>query len=506
MHAHEDSQWPVLDALVERVVDQGRQIASAQAAEAKMLCEAVEVIVDRTAQLRREAQQAGRRYDSSADLPLREVSLELGMAMRMSDRTVQARVSEAFTLVKEFPRTLEAWSVGDIDAGHAWGISRVGILLTDADLRARYEELALAAAATESPARMTQAAKAIAATLCPEAFAELARAAADERMVRLYELPEGMARIIADLPAPLAHAVVDRLTEMARAVLRETDDAAADADGADAGAADAPLGPESADATATGTDGAAAIGTDDVADQKADAEAAEAPDPTRTGPATETVVTGPGSRTRQPAPGADPRRMDQIRADVFCDLLLTGAPTAHGDGDMLASITARVQITVPALTLAGDDSAGPALLAGYGPIDPALARRIAGLAPGWDRVFTDRCTGEPLAVDRYRPSAQLKRYLAARDERCRAPGCTRPAHRADIDHTFAASHGGATCDGNLGNFCRRHHTCKHHTAWRVRQLGHGVIEWTGPTGRRYLDRPPAAVRFVPAIDEAPAPF
>ncbi|MBZ6371577.1 MAG: HNH endonuclease [Microbacterium hominis] len=504
MHAHEDSQWPVLDELVERVVCARRQIAVAQAAEAKMLCEAVELIADRTAQLRQEAQQAGRRYDSSADLPLREVSLELGMAMRMSDRTVQARMSDAFTLVKEFPRTLEAWSAGDIDAGHAWGISRVGILLTDEDLRARYEDLALAAAATESPARMTQAAKAIAATLCPEAFAELARAAADERTVRLYELPEGMARIIADLPAPLAHAVVDRLTEMARAVLRETDTGPVDAEAApvepDAAAgdstraADAPADAATIEPEATEHD--ATTGPGDAA------ETGEAPEHDA---ATETLVTGPSSRTRRCVPGADPRRMDQIRADVFCDLLLTGAPTAHGTDGALASVRAQVQITVPALTLAGDDHGGPALLAGYGPIDPALARRIAGLAPGWDRVFADRHTGEPLAVDRYRPSAQLKRYLAARDERCRAPECTRPVYRADIDHTIPASQGGTTCDGNLGNFCRRHHICKHHTAWRVRQLGHGVLEWTAPTGRRYLDRPPAVVRFVPAREDPP-PF
>lgn len=38
---------------------------------------------------------------------------------------------------------------------------------------------------------------------------------------------------------------------------------------------------------------------------------------------------------------------------------------------------------------------------------------------------------------------------------------------------------------------------KHHTAWTVRQLGGGVLEWTSPTGRRYLDKPPAIVRFVP---------
>lgn len=82
-------------------------------------------------------------------------------------------------------------------------------------MRDRYESLALDAAATESTTRTTQAAKAIAAALCPEAFAQRARAAADERDVRLFDLDEGMVRLIADLPAPLGHAVYDLLTSRA---------------------------------------------------------------------------------------------------------------------------------------------------------------------------------------------------------------------------------------------------------------------------------------------------
>jgi hypothetical protein len=107
-------------------------------------------------------------------------------------------------------------------------------------------------------------------------------------------------------------------------------------------------------------------------------------------------------------------------------------------------------------------------------------------------------TGLPLAVDRYRPSAELRRFLRARDERCRFPGCRRRATRADVDHTIDYAHGGATCVENLAHFCARHHTVKHATRWRVRQLGGGVLEWTSPTGRRYRDRPPSTVQFVPS--------
>ena len=73
-----------------------------------------------------------------------------------------------------------------------------------------------------------------------------------------------------------------------------------------------------------------------------------------------------------------------------------------------------------------------------------------------------------------------------------------------MDHTVDAARGGATDHRNLCLLCRRHHVAKHNTGWRVHQLGGGVIEWTAPTGRRYLDRPPATVRFVAQnADDAP---
>ena len=246
--------------------------------------------------------------------------------------------------------------------------------------------------------------------------------------------------------------------------------------------------------------------TPDFPDSRSDpADGGAGPDPAED-PDTLRLETGPRAAA-EPRPGAtDARTLAQVRADLFCELLLTGIPSSCGDDDLFAHITAQIQVTVPALTLAGDPSGGPALLTGHGPIDPDIARRLAGLAPGWDRVFTDPDSGEVLAVDRYRPSAPIKRYLAARDERCRAPACTRPVHRCDCDHTVAAADGGPTDAENLAHFCRRHHTDKHQTAWRVRQLGRGIIEWIGPTGRRYADPPPAVVRFVPLIDDSPPPF
>ena len=44
---------------------------------------------------------------------------------------------------------------------------------------------------------------------------------------------------------------------------------------------------------------------------------------------------------------------------------------------------------------------------------------------------------------------------------------------------------------------------KQFTAWRVRQLGDGVLEWTSPLGRTYIDQPPPlGVHFRPVDDAA----
>lgn len=455
------SIWPALDALVGEVVDTRRRIAELQATEARLLAGSLDLLTSRVDAERAEGKTFG------SDLPLREISLEFGAAMRLSDRAVQARIGEAAALVERFPAVRAAWEAGEVDAGHVWPMVRAGSMISDDDNRARYEGLVLRAAETESAGRMPSIAKAIAAAVDPDAFAAQVAREGDDRSVRVYGLDAGMARLIADLPAPLAYAIFDRLTEQA-VVVRGEDSPARDI-----------LPPTSADA---GEERSVASRND------ATTNAAEAEQVTTRG--------GRGPAADVADDDRDLRTTDQIRADVFCDLLLTGAPAAASDA--VAAVRGNVHITIPATTLLGG-AGGPALLAGYGPIDPALARRLAGHAPGWDRIFTDPYTGEPLAVDRYRPSAAIRRFLVARDERCRAPGCTRPARRCDMDHTRAASEGGPTDVENLADFCRRHHTCKHHTCWRVRQLGRGDLEWTGPSGRRYIDRPPAVVRFVPDV-------
>jgi hypothetical protein len=554
-----DETWSALERVVSDVQATRVRIARLHADEARLLADAAGIVSAREEERRRQ------KRTTVHDLAMREVSSELGTAMRLSDRTVQARMSAASTLVNAFAETHRALGDGRIDSAHAAAIVDCGAGISDPSTRAEYERIRLEAASFETPPRLRAIARVVAARIDPELAAELRRRAMAARRIRVIDLDDGMARLLADLPAVLAYAIFDRLTQMAeaeretetaveaaaRAALDARDGAGPDAGGGaglhpgDSAGSDAGAGPDVGGGA--GLDAGGLVGPD--AGDGAGSDAGAGPD--SAGPAVSDSAAGscravangesvdpipeahrPGDETDRPGgephrPGGDTegaprlstgpsverRSLDELRADIFADLVLTCAPTAHGDGDALAAIRAHVQITIPVLTAAGVGDE-PALLTGYGPIDDDMARALAAGAPGWDRVMYHPHSGLPLTVDRYRPSAELRRFLRARDERCRFPGCTRKPARCDVDHTHDHAQGGRTQEGNLAHFCRRHHTLKHASAWRVRQAGGGVLEWTSLTGRRHLDRPPSVVQFVPssvfarpsrgdAVDDAP---
>ncbi|WP_091357801.1 HNH endonuclease signature motif containing protein [Microbacterium sp. LKL04] len=198
----------------------------------------------------------------------------------------------------------------------------------------------------------------------------------------------------------------------------------------------------------------------------------------------------------------DARSTDQVRADVFADLLLAGTPALDDTRDTtagpLGAIRARVQVLVPAATLTGADD-GPCDLAGRSPIDPATARVLARVPHVWERLFHDPTTGVTVSTDSYRVPSGMRRFLQARDQHCRFPGCRVAAIRCEVDHTHDHALGGRTELTNLAHLCQRHHSMKQFTAWRVRQLEGGVLEWTSPLGRTYReDAPTPAVAFAPA--------
>nr|WP_258039126.1 HNH endonuclease signature motif containing protein [Microbacterium sp. Ru50] len=397
------------------------------------------------------------------EMALRGIAAELAGVFVATDRTVQRRIDEARDLVENYPVTMAAWEVGRIVRGHVRVIQETGCLVP-AEERAEFERVAIERCEGETPNRVRDALRMIAERMHPRSFTERHEEAAAGRCVRVQAGADGMSDLIATLPTVIADGIVDRLTRQAREIInvrQQADAAGVDASGAGA-RADA-LGAR-ADANGGGRD--------------ADA----------------TICDGSSFVD-------DARTIDQVRADVLSDLLLAGTPaldpTATGDGDgTLGAIRAHVQVAVSALTLMGQDD-GPADLAGRSPVDAATARELAGNATSWDRLLTHPVTGTVLECDTYRPTAAMVRLLRARDRHCRFPGCRQPAIRCELDHTIAASDGGATHVCNLANLCKRHHDVKHHTRWRVRQLPGGRLVWTSPTGRIYRDdAPPPLVAFT----------
>ena len=75
----------------------------------------------------------------------------------------------------------------------------------------------------------------------------------------------------------------------------------------------------------------------------------------------------------------------------------------------------------------------------------------------------------------YVPSAALAEFVRCRDLTCRWPGCDRPAHDCDLDHTILYAGGGPTHASNLKCYCRTHHLVKTFgTDWRDEQWPDGT--------------------------------
>lgn len=81
----------------------------------------------------------------------------------------------------------------------------------------------------------------------------------------------------------------------------------------------------------------------------------------------------------------------------------------------------------------------------------------------------------------YRMPAVLHRFIVLRDRTCTVPGCGQPATRCDADHAVPYPHG-PTSQANCGALCRWHHRLKTLTGWTLDRLDDGSVLWTSPDG------------------------
>ncbi|WP_243417696.1 HNH endonuclease signature motif containing protein [Actinomycetospora cinnamomea] len=106
---------------------------------------------------------------------------------------------------------------------------------------------------------------------------------------------------------------------------------------------------------------------------------------------------------------------------------------------------------------------------------------------------------------RRRLLAEVDRWVRVRDRQCVVPGCRRPAHAGDIDHTVDHARGGPSVSWNAGVYCRRHHLAKHEGGWRVTQPSPGRFHITTRAGARHVVEPPRILQPLPAPRPAPHP-
>jgi hypothetical protein len=174
------------------------------------------------------------------------------------------------------------------------------------------------------------------------------------------------------------------------------------------------------------------------------------------------------------------RSIDQIRADVFLELLCGGGQAGR---------SGTVDIRVDLATLAELDE-HPGDLAGFGPVVADIARRAARAADRWRYTVFDPVDGTVIdtGITRRRPTSVERRAIEARYPTCIFLGCRTPSHRCDIDHRVPYSRGGATHEANLGPVCRHDHCIRHLACWTYTRTATGDHLWTSPLGHTYTSR------------------
>ncbi len=385
----------------------------------------------------------------------RSLRAELATTLGQSEYVVERQMDLACRMTNEYSNVMESLEHGDISLEHARVIAHEGVIigvgahgLSVVERRKGYEQEILEVAVVETPGRLRPIAKMLAERWAETRIEVRHEQARSGRGVSVVDAEDGMADLIVRMSAIQAYAIRDRVTRIARSVRQ---------------------GERFLLVDKTGQVGE----TDQVGKAAADAE----------------------DKLRD-------RTQEQTRTDVVVDLLLGADLYELASGCPAEAIDARVQLIAPvemsekqgkAKSFASDDEVLEDLLGelvGYGAVSMAELCEHAAVASHHEKVTTDKVNGEVLSVDRYRPSAEMRRLIGARDRRCRFPGCRVPVHRCDIDHTIDAALGGSTSTDNLASLCRGHHVLKHQSEWKVRQENAGVLRWTSPAGRKHVDRPP----------------
>ena len=365
---------------------------------------------------------------------------DVATALRLSPTAAQNRIDVARVLVGHLPNTISALATGEISAAHATVIAKETATAIrnglSEDAVFRVEQTALAHAEFHTPGQVATKVKTTIAKLAPEEFEEIVDRARDSRRVSCYPEADGMATVVAILPAEDAQTVMKSIE--AYILKRNQEEEACTCGGEDGGVSRA-----SSLCSHHNQEGA----------------------------------------TEWSMLSADMKRADALTFIASQAL----ASMAEDVRPHRRPITISVAVDLPTLLGLAEN---PGQLAGYGAIPASVARKLA--ADGtWQRFVSDPTTGNLLDFGRekYIPPQELVDYLLARDRTCRFPGCRRSGQLADIDHAHSWESGGETNPANLGLLCRRHHRMKTHGGWKLMSNADGSCTWESPVGKQF---------FVPA--------
>lgn len=188
----------------------------------------------------------------------------------------------------------------------------------------------------------------------------------------------------------------------------------------------------------------------------------------------------------------DGRARGQVMADTLVERV-TGRPA-----EQPVPVSVNVVISDQALVGVGNPAA---VIAGYGPVPSALARKLIAEAVADQRsqatlrrLYATPATGALVALEsraRVFPKG-LAEFVGLRDQRCRTPYCDAPIrHR---DHAKPHRAGGTTSAVNGLGLCEHCNYLKESDGWTVTSTnaenGTHTAEFTTPTGARHRSTAP----------------
>ena len=369
---------------------------------------------------------------------------DVAAALRLSGSTAQMRIDVARTLINHLPNTCSALAMGEISVSHATVIAKETAAAIRDGLSEfaiyQIENSALAHAEFHTPSQVANKVRTTIAQLAPQEFEVVVDRARESRRVSCYNEADGMATVVAILPAHDAQTVMKSI-EAYILKMNDFDEAKH----------------KNLSKVWNNTSN-----NSNNSNQSNECE-----------------------NSREATSTWSLLSTDNKRADALTAILSNAL--AHNVDEVRAHrrpVTVNVTIDLPTLLGLAEN---PGQLSGYGAIPASVARELASDAT-WKRFITDPQTGNLLDYGRekYEPPQALVDFLLARDRTCRFPGCRQPACRSDIDHANSWESGGETKAENLGLLCRRHHRLKTHGRWGLVSNADGSCLWTSPAGKKYF--------------------